>query len=247
MQFATWNPDSSNGYVRAKCKYVGQYENEIHVELLRNELCQDTADIFIAKAMEDALAYQDQFEVFIQTMISKALDSNFLTEIMQEQGASPASFSPSLSHFLIHLSSAICLPDSMLIQFLRTTDDYFLSNVKTIDDLNMERRERVRSTVSFPPLMVRSLETWPCYNIHTDLGVTNNGQIICAGCSKRAVVSRLILGGQAYNTNTIDPIQLDSRISSEKVTPNEKKKIERQKIPFIYAQFVCYVVHCRIS
>lgn len=58
----------------------------MHVELMRNELCIDTADLFIEKAMQDAMTYQDQFEVYIQTLISQALDSNFLIEIMQEQG-----------------------------------------------------------------------------------------------------------------------------------------------------------------
>lgn len=69
-----------------KCQYVGQIQHEMHVEMLRNELCSSTAEMYIEKMMQDALAYQDQFEVYIQTLISQGLDSNFLTEIMQEQG-----------------------------------------------------------------------------------------------------------------------------------------------------------------
>lgn len=58
----------------------------MHVELLRSDLCADTSELYIEKVMIDTLAYQDQFEVYIQTLISQSLDTNFLTEIMQEQG-----------------------------------------------------------------------------------------------------------------------------------------------------------------
>lgn len=85
-QYATWTAENRRQYVQAKVVYIGELQSEVHVELLRNELCHDTADIFIEKVMQDCLNYQDQFEVYIQTLISQALDANFLVEIMQERG-----------------------------------------------------------------------------------------------------------------------------------------------------------------
>lgn len=56
------------------------------VEFMRNEMTVDDTEQFLEKVMQDTLVYQDNFEVYIQTLISQALDSNFLTEIVQEQG-----------------------------------------------------------------------------------------------------------------------------------------------------------------
>lgn len=117
-------------------------------------------------------------------------------------------------------------------------DEYFLSNVKTIDDLTAERKQRLRNCMTWPARMLYSIETWPCYNIINDLGVTNNGQIICAACNKRSIVSRVILYGQPYNPNTIGPIQLDSRFSFDKV--NFPISLHHTQIIRIIQLFFCF-------
>lgn len=58
------------------------------VEFVRNEMTIDDTEQFLEKVMQDTLVYQDNFEVYIQTLISQALDTNFLTEIFHEQGKS---------------------------------------------------------------------------------------------------------------------------------------------------------------
>lgn len=58
---------------------------ETIVELMRDEMNNEDPEL-MERVMKDLEKYQDSFEVYIQTLISQALDSNFLTEILQEQG-----------------------------------------------------------------------------------------------------------------------------------------------------------------
>lgn len=58
---------------------------ETVVEFLRSEMTIVDQE-FYDRVMRDSMVYQDNFEVYIQTLISQALDSNFLTEILQEKG-----------------------------------------------------------------------------------------------------------------------------------------------------------------
>ncbi|XP_031620597.1 putative GPI-anchored protein pfl2 isoform X2 [Contarinia nasturtii] len=183
--YAQWSLENRPSYILVKCSHVGQLQHELHVELQRSDLCSVTSEMYIEKVIQEFSNTQEQFEVYIQTLISQALDSNFLTEIMQEQ------------------------------------DEYFISNVKTIDDLTTQRKLRLRNTMTaWPTRMLHLIETWPCSNI-IDCDVTNNGQIICVACNKRNITSKIILYGQPYNPihlnpNTIGPASMDSRFSLDK-------------------------------
>lgn len=59
---------------------------ETIVEFMRSELLADDTEQFIEKIMEDYLSYRDNFEIYIQTMISQALDPSFFSEITREKG-----------------------------------------------------------------------------------------------------------------------------------------------------------------
>lgn len=66
-------------------KYRLQGQLETIVEFLKDEITIIDHE-YHEQCMKQFEMYQDNFEVYIQTLISQALDSNFLMEIFQEKG-----------------------------------------------------------------------------------------------------------------------------------------------------------------
>ncbi|XP_049864836.1 uncharacterized protein LOC126366020 isoform X2 [Pectinophora gossypiella] len=181
--YAAWNPDNKKLYTQVPVKVRSQSHLETIVELVRSELPFDDCS-FIEKRMLETQMYQENFEVYIQTLISHALDPNFLTEIFQEQ------------------------------------DEYFLSNVKTVDEVTESMRARVSSAggvggaggAGAGGSGARALDaaagTWPGLSVAPGAGA-------CRACA-RAAVARLLLYGQPYNPATLEPVQPDARLAYEK-------------------------------
>ncbi|CAF4935948.1 unnamed protein product [Pieris macdunnoughi] len=173
--YTVWNPENKKLYTQVQVKIRSQTHLETIVELVRSELQGDDCH-FIEKRMLETQMYQENFEVYIQTLISHALDPNFLTEIFQEQ------------------------------------DEYFLSNVKTVDEVTETMRTRVSSGVCGGGNGSRSLDaavaTWPGLSVAAGNGV-------CRACVRPAV-ARLLLYGQPYNPATLEPVQPDARLAYEK-------------------------------
>ncbi|XP_047989248.1 uncharacterized protein LOC125228635 [Leguminivora glycinivorella] len=161
--YAAWNPENKKLYTQVSVKVRSQSHLETIVELVRSELQFDDCN-FIEKRMLETQMYQENFEVYIQTLISHALDPNFLTEIFQEQ------------------------------------DEYFLSNVKTVDE--------VTETMRGGRALDSALGTWPGLSVAGGAGA-------CRACA-RAAVARLLLYGQPYNPATLEPVQPDARLAYEK-------------------------------
>ncbi|KAL0884001.1 hypothetical protein ABMA27_016048 [Loxostege sticticalis] len=176
--YAAWNPENKKLYTQVPVKVRSQSHLETIVELVRSELPFDDCS-FIEKRMLETQMYQENFEVYIQTLISHALDPNFLTEIFQEQ------------------------------------DEYFLSNVKTVDEVTETMRARVSCSAGGAGTAgggARALDaavgTWPGLSVAAGAGV-------CRACA-RAAVARLLLYGQPYNPGTLEPVQPDARLAYEK-------------------------------
>lgn len=85
LQYTSWTPESKKQYVAVPVRCKGQSQMETVVEFLRNEMTIIDPEYY-ERVMKECEVYQDNFEVYIQTLISQALDSNFLTEIFQEKG-----------------------------------------------------------------------------------------------------------------------------------------------------------------
>lgn len=86
FQYASWNLETKKLYLKAPVRIQLQSHTETIVEFMRSELLADDTEQFIEKIMEDFLSYRDNFEIYIQTMISQALDPSFFSEITREKG-----------------------------------------------------------------------------------------------------------------------------------------------------------------
>ncbi|CAB3228466.1 unnamed protein product [Arctia plantaginis] len=174
--YTVWNPENKKLYTQIPVKVRSQSHLETIVELVRSELPFDDCS-FIEKRMLETQMYQENFEVYIQTLISHALDPNFLTEIFQEQ------------------------------------DEYFLSNVKTVDEVTETMRSRVSGGAGGggsggARTLDAAVGTWPGLSVAAGTGV-------CRACARPAV-ARLLLYGQPYNPATLEPVQPEARLAYEK-------------------------------
>lgn len=177
--YTSWTAENKKLYVPVPVRFKAQNQLETIVEFLRADMTIIDTE-FMEKAMKEAEVYQDNFEVYIQTLISQALDSNFLTEIFQEQ------------------------------------DDYFLSNVKTVDDITEDRKRKLLSITRWPDRLQASVSTWPCFNIITELTPGDVEGRICVACQQPNVSLRVIMYGQPYNSTTLEGCPPDPQAILEK-------------------------------
>ncbi|GLV35800.1 uncharacterized protein CBL_01048 [Carabus blaptoides fortunei] len=177
--YTSWTAENKKLYVPVPVRFKAQNQLETIVEFLRADMTIIDTE-FMEKAMKEAEVYQDNFEVYIQTLISQALDSNFLTEIFQEQ------------------------------------DDYFLSNVKTVDDITEERKRKLLSVTRWPDRLQASVSTWPCFNVITELAPGDVEGRLCVACQQPNVSLRVIMYGQPYNSTTLEGCPPDPQAMLEK-------------------------------
>lgn len=96
-------------------------------------------------------------------------------------------------------------------------DDYFLSNVKTVDEITEERKQQLLSTTNWRPNVVTALSTWPCINVLRDNMSDHKGKS-CEGCNKSKIHSRVLLYGQPYNSTTLEGSPPGPEVPQEKVS-----------------------------
>ncbi|KAF7280323.1 uncharacterized protein LOC143205006 isoform X2 [Rhynchophorus ferrugineus] len=177
--YTSWTFESKKQYVLVPVKYKSQSQLETVVEFLKEEMTILDPKIQ-EQCMKQCEVYQDNFEVYIQTLISQALDSNFLQEIFQEK------------------------------------DEYFLSNVQTIDEITDSKKQILLNLLRWPANLQAAVCTWPCFNVLREIGPGDAQARACAACGKNNVAVRVIMYGQPYNATTLEGCQPDPNAISEK-------------------------------
>lgn len=177
--FTSWTPENKKEYMAVPIKYRSQSQLETIVEFLKHEMTIVDFE-YQEQCMKQFELYQDNFEVYIQTLISQALDSNFLMEIFHEK------------------------------------DDYFLSNVQTIDDITDSKKQKFFNLLRWPANVQAAICTWPCFNVLREVSVSDAETKPCVACGRIGVSARVLMYGQPYNSTTLEGCQPDPNAINEK-------------------------------
>ncbi|CAG9836686.1 unnamed protein product [Diabrotica balteata] len=177
--YTSWTPESKKQYMVVPVKLISTGQLEVIVEFLKHEM--NIVDFeYQDQCMKQFESYQDNFEVYIQTLISQALDSNFLMEIFHEK------------------------------------DDYFLSNVQTIDDITDSKKQKFFNLLRWPANVQAAICTWPCYNVLREVSMSDSQSKSCAACNRIGVSVRVLMYGQPYNSTTLEGCPPDPNAINEK-------------------------------
>lgn len=96
-------------------------------------------------------------------------------------------------------------------------DDYFLSNVQTIDEITDSKKQKLFALLRWPPAVQGAVCTWPCFNVMREVNDAGAHTKKCAACGRTGVVVRVLMYGQPYNATTLEGCQPDPNAINEKV------------------------------
>lgn len=101
---------------------------------------------------------------------------------------------------------------------LQILDEYFLGSVRAIDTIMDNCKRKLLSITPWTRSIIVSIETWPKCHVFTEWGQNNLTQKNCGGCHQPGISVRFLLFGHPYNSNTMQTVPTDARITYEKVS-----------------------------
>uniref|UniRef100_T1PHZ1 DUF4211 domain-containing protein n=1 Tax=Musca domestica TaxID=7370 RepID=T1PHZ1_MUSDO len=121
-------------------------------------------------------------------------------------------------HFEIYIQTMISqvLDPSFFSEITREKDEYFLGSVRALDTILDNCKRKLLSITPWTRSVITSIETWPKCHVFSEWGQNNLTQKNCAGCHQPGISVRFLLFGQPYNSNTMQTIPTDARMTYEK-------------------------------
>ncbi|XP_055857096.1 uncharacterized protein LOC129919977 isoform X2 [Episyrphus balteatus] len=172
----------------------------------------DTKKLYIKAPVR--IQVQSHTETIVEFMRSELLADDteqFIEKIMED-------YLTYRDHFEIYIQTMISqvLDPSFFSEINREKDEYFLSSVRTIDEIMENCKRKLLSITPWTRSVIVSIETWPQCHVFTEWGQNNVNQKNCGGCHQPGISVRFLLFGHPYNTNTMQTVPVDMRVAYEK-------------------------------